>query len=71
MDINSSKFDKEEFPNFKENSRLAYTSQLLISRKFNESVSLQINPVFVHKNLYDAQPGSGRAVVQQFLQQAL
>jgi hypothetical protein len=58
MDINSSKFDKEEFPNFKENSRLAYTSQLLISRKFNESVSLQINPVFVHKNLYDAQPGT-------------
>lgn len=58
MDINSSKFDKEEFPNFKENNRLAYTSQLLISRKFNESVSLQINPVFVHKNLYDAQPGT-------------
>jgi hypothetical protein len=58
MDINSSKFDKEEFPNFKENNRLAYTSQLLISRKFNESVSFQINPVFVHKNLYDAQPGT-------------
>jgi hypothetical protein len=58
MDINSSKFDKEEFPNFKENNRLAYTSQLLISRKFNESVSFEINPILVHKNLYDAQPGT-------------
>ena len=58
MDINSSKFDKEEFPNFKDNNRLAYTSQLLISRKFNESVSFEINPILVHKNLYDAQPGT-------------
>ncbi len=58
MDINSSKFDKEEFPNFSNTNRLAYTSQLLISRKFNESVSFEINPIWVHKNLYDAQPGT-------------
>lgn len=58
MDINSSKFDKEEYPEFKQSNRLAYTSQLLISRKFNESVSFEINPILVHKNLYDAQPGT-------------
>lgn len=60
MDINSSKFDKEEYPNFKEDNRFAYTSQLLISRKFNESLSLQVSPIWVHKNLYDAQPGTER-----------
>jgi Membrane bound beta barrel domain (DUF5777) len=58
MDINSSKFDKEEFPKFKESNRFSYTSQLLISRKFNESVSFEINPILVHKNLYDAEPGT-------------
>jgi hypothetical protein len=58
MDINSSKFDKNSFPEFKDTNRFAYTSQLLISRKFNESVSFEINPIFVHKNLYDAQPGT-------------
>ncbi|NHM06349.1 hypothetical protein G4D82_03880 [Flavobacterium sp. CYK-4] len=60
MDINSSKFDEEEFPEFKANNRFAYTSQLLISRKFSESVSLQVAPIWVHKNLYDAQPGTER-----------
>lgn len=65
MDINSSKFDKEENPNFKDNNRLAFTSQLLISRKFSESVSFEINPILVHKNLYDAEPGTEKK--DQFL----
>lgn len=64
-EINSSKFDEDEYPDFKGNNRLAYTSQLLISRKFNESISLQIAPVLVHKNLYDAQPGTEKK--DQFL----
>jgi opacity protein-like surface antigen len=32
-------------------SRLAYTSQLIIGRKFNESFSLQLSPTMVHRNL--------------------
>jgi hypothetical protein len=32
-------------------SRLAYTNQLLIARKFTNSLSLQLTPTFVHKNL--------------------
>ncbi|MDI9357211.1 MAG: DUF5777 family beta-barrel protein [Chitinophagaceae bacterium] len=34
-------------------SRLAYTHQLLIARKFNEHLSLQLMPTLVHKNLVD------------------
>jgi hypothetical protein len=33
------------------NSRLSYVNQVLIGRKFNESLSLQIEPTFVHRNL--------------------
>jgi hypothetical protein len=32
-------------------SRLAYTSQLLIARKFSNAFSLQISPTYIHKNL--------------------
>ena len=32
-------------------SRLNYTHQLLIGRKFNEQISLQIAPTFIHRNL--------------------
>lgn len=32
-------------------SRLSYTHQLMIARKFNESLSLQIMPTMVHRNL--------------------
>jgi len=54
MDINSALKKDALLPGLKFNHRLAYTSQLLISRKFNESFSLQLSPIFVHKNLYDA-----------------
>lgn len=32
-------------------SRLSYVSQLLIARKFNKNLSLQVSPSFIHKNL--------------------
>ncbi|HAM11240.1 MAG TPA: hypothetical protein DCP74_13430 [Bacteroidales bacterium] len=32
-------------------SRLSYSAQLLIARKFNRNLSLQITPSFIHKNL--------------------
>lgn len=35
-------------------SRLSYTTQLLIARKFNKNLSLQITPSYIHKNLVQA-----------------
>ena len=32
-------------------SRVSYTSQLIIARKLNESISLQLSPVWIHRNL--------------------
>jgi hypothetical protein len=32
-------------------SRVAYVNQVLVARKFNEKISLQVAPVWVHKNL--------------------
>lgn len=32
-------------------SRLFYTTQIIISRKFNDYISLQLSPVLVHRNL--------------------
>ncbi|MGL2966778.1 DUF5777 family beta-barrel protein [Flavobacterium sp. XGLA_31] len=60
MDINASKFDKTLYPDFKQSNRFAYSSQLLISRKFSDAFSLEIAPVYIHKNLYDLEPGTDR-----------
>jgi hypothetical protein len=57
MDINT-KLSKDNYPNIKGNDRIAYTSQLLISRKFSKSFSLELAPIYVHKNLYDLIPGT-------------
>lgn len=45
-------------------SRLAYTWQLLIARKFNSNLSLQIAPTVIHKNLVtkESQPNDLYAV---------
>jgi len=53
MDINSELKKDELMPGLKFSHRLAFTTQLLISRKFNDSFSLEIAPIYVHKNLYD------------------
>jgi hypothetical protein len=52
MDIRSD-LKKDENPGLQFSNRLAFTSQLLISRKFSDKFSLQLAPVYVHKNLYD------------------
>ncbi len=52
MDINS-ELKKAANPGVKFNHRLAYTTQLLISRKFSDSFSLEVTPVYLHKNLYE------------------
>lgn len=50
MDINSA-LKKEDYSLLEFKDRLAFTSQLLISRKINESLSLEVAPIYVHKNL--------------------
>jgi len=52
MDVNT-KLSTDEYPNLKGVNRLAYSTQLPISRKFSDSFSLELNPIYVHKNLYD------------------
>lgn len=52
VDANSA-LKKEIDPELKFSDRLAFTTQLLISTKFSESFSLEIDPIFVHKNLYE------------------
>lgn len=52
-DINTALKKDETLPGLEFNNRLAYTTQLLVSRKFSESFSFQLAPIWVHKNLYD------------------
>jgi len=37
-------------------SRLSYVAQLLVARKISQSLSLQLNPTFVHRNLVATEP---------------
>lgn len=53
LDINSA-LSTDLYPNLKFNDRLAFTTQLLISRKFSDKFSLELTPAFIQKNLYDA-----------------
>ncbi|MAD98087.1 MAG: hypothetical protein CMB99_12245 [Flavobacteriaceae bacterium] len=52
--------DEVNFPLIENKNRLAYTAQLLVSRKFDENFSLQLAPVYLHENFVpvDAQDNS-------------
>ena len=52
MALNSLKWPDEE-RTYYFSSRLSYTHQLLIARKFNEYLSLQVTPTVVHRNLVE------------------
>jgi hypothetical protein len=52
--LNSLKWQNPEQNNLF-TSRLTYTHQLLIARKFNQSLSLQLSPTLVHRNLVRTQ----------------
>lgn len=52
MDINTN-LSTDIYPDLEFNNRLAYSTQLLISRKFTEAFSFEIAPIYIHKNLYD------------------
>ena len=54
IDINTLKWQDPTRTNFF-SSRLSYAYQMLIARKFNNNLSLQLTPTLVHKNLV---PGS-------------
>lgn len=45
--------DKDILPGLKFENRLGYTTQLLISKKFNSNFSLQLMPTFFHDNYVD------------------
>ena len=48
--VNTS-LDKDLYENLKFEDKLTYTSQILVSRKVNESFSLLVAPTFIHENL--------------------
>ncbi len=52
LDINSA-LKTSLYPNLKFNNRLTFSTQLLVSRKFSDKFSLQVTPMYIHKNLYD------------------
>ena len=52
MDINSN-LSEDEFPYLKTSNRFAFSTQLPISRKFSNAFSLELNPIYIHKNLYE------------------
>jgi hypothetical protein len=52
MDINTN-LSTDIYPGLEFYNRLAYSSQLLISRKFTEKFSAELAPIYIHKNLYD------------------
>jgi hypothetical protein len=43
-------WDSDHHSNFESKHRLSYVSQLLISRKFSEALSLQLVPIVLHEN---------------------
>jgi hypothetical protein len=53
MDINS-QLSEDEFPLLKASNRFAFNTQLLISRKFSNSFSAELNSIYIHKNLYES-----------------
>lgn len=63
MAVNTA-LDKDLLPGLEFKHRVAYTTQLLVSRKFNKSLSLQLMPTFFHENYvtYDPQDNSQFAV---------
>ncbi len=48
--FNTAKFDDETRSNFF-SSRMTYVHQILIARKFNDELSLQLSPTLIHRNL--------------------
>jgi len=52
VDINTF-LEKEDYPNIEFADRLAFISQVIISRKLSDNLSLELVPSYIHKNLYN------------------
>ncbi|MDC8098468.1 DUF5777 family beta-barrel protein [Chryseobacterium rhizosphaerae] len=52
MGVNTD-LSKDNYPFLTFNDRLSYLTQALISRRFNDKLSLQLTPSYVYKNLYE------------------
>lgn len=52
LDINSL-LKKDDYPKIEFSDRLTYITQLIVSRKLSERLSLELVPSFIHKNLYN------------------
>ncbi len=52
MDIRSD-LKPSVYPDLRSSDRFAFSNQLIISRKFNSSISAELTSIFIHKNLYD------------------
>ena len=52
VNINS-ELKKALYPDLQFNDRMSYNTQLLISRKFSNKFSLELAPIYIHKNLFD------------------
>lgn len=52
VDINTL-LEKEDYPKIEFADRLSYITQILISRKVSEKLSLEVVPSYIHKNLYN------------------
>lgn len=55
---------KRDYPNMKFQNRLTYVTQLLISRKFNRNLSLEVAPSFFHENtVRDVYDSNGKPIL--------
>lgn len=52
IDINSL-LDEEDYPKLEFGDRLTYISQMLISRRVSERISVELAPTYIHRNLYE------------------
>jgi Membrane bound beta barrel domain (DUF5777) len=59
----NSEMKEDRFPNLKFSNRLAYTAQLLVSRKFSDKLSLQIAPTFFHENTIEDINDSNNVII--------
>ncbi|RDI06721.1 DUF5777 family beta-barrel protein [Flavobacterium sp. AG291] len=52
IDINSA-LEEDDYPKLEFADRMSYITQLLVSRKVTDRLSLEIVPSYIHKNLYN------------------
>lgn len=52
VDINTL-LEEEDYPKIEFADRLSYITQVLVSRKVSEKLSLEVVPSYIHKNLYN------------------